>query len=141
MASTELQDTDSSEYPYLSDLKSWYASVRSFRMDILGDFSGSELFLVEGDSLVRYAIVSAAVRGGEVSMASQYILSSLILVEDSSFANDCLCLSQMTGRSSTLLPQLSRSWPNSRIGDAASMWHSLTVRLLLPPSSFFFFSQ
>jgi hypothetical protein len=38
-----------------SDLEAWYEKVHSRRVDLVGDFAGNELFLVEGDSLLLHA--------------------------------------------------------------------------------------
>jgi len=36
-------------------LEAWYEKVRSRRVDLVGDYAGNELFLVEGDSLLLHA--------------------------------------------------------------------------------------
>jgi hypothetical protein len=35
------------------DVKSWYAKSRTLWIDLVGDYAGKELFLIEGDSLLR----------------------------------------------------------------------------------------
>jgi len=55
----------------LQQLTSWYSNIPSMRMDIHGDFAGSELFLVEGDTLVRHALTSAATEGAAVDMGGK----------------------------------------------------------------------
>ncbi|KAF2968035.1 hypothetical protein GQX73_g5541 [Xylaria multiplex] len=42
-------------------LAEWYASLRPRRVDIVGDFGGKQLFLVDGDSLLHHAITVSAV--------------------------------------------------------------------------------
>ncbi|KAI0529833.1 hypothetical protein GGR58DRAFT_495528 [Xylaria digitata] len=42
-------------------LAEWYASLRPRRVDIVGDFGGKQLFLVDGDSLLHYAITISVV--------------------------------------------------------------------------------
>lgn len=34
-------------------VRSWYSSSRPLWLDLVGDYAGKELFLVEGDSLLR----------------------------------------------------------------------------------------
>lgn len=55
----------------LSQLKTWYSNITPVRLDILGDFAGSELFLVEGDTLIRHALTSAFTEGAVVDMDGQ----------------------------------------------------------------------
>lgn len=38
-----------------SQLEAWYEKVHSRRVDLVGDYAGNELFLVEGDSLLLHA--------------------------------------------------------------------------------------
>jgi hypothetical protein len=38
-----------------SELEAWYEKVHSRRVDLVGDYAGNELFLVEGDSLLLHA--------------------------------------------------------------------------------------
>ena len=52
----------------LPQLISWYSSIPSIRLDIHGDFAGSELFLVQGDALVRHVLTSAATEKVAVDM-------------------------------------------------------------------------
>jgi ATP-dependent RNA helicase DDX60 len=37
------------------DLEAWYEKVQSRRVDLVGDYAGNELFLLEGDSLLLHA--------------------------------------------------------------------------------------
>jgi hypothetical protein len=40
---------------------SWYAKLRPLTVDIVGDFAGRELFLVNGESLLRYCLEESRV--------------------------------------------------------------------------------
>ena len=54
---TDSEETDSdstSSAEQESPLLDWYARLPSRRVDIVGDFAGNELFLIEGDSMLRH---------------------------------------------------------------------------------------
>lgn len=36
-------------------LSTWYSTLRPRHVDLVGDYAGAEFFLVEGDSLLRWA--------------------------------------------------------------------------------------
>ena len=38
------------------DLRSWYSARRPLFVDLVGDFCGRELFLLDGDSLLRHIL-------------------------------------------------------------------------------------
>jgi ATP-dependent RNA helicase DDX60 len=38
---------------------SWYKAINSRRVDLVGDYAGSELFFVEFDSLLRHCFTNA----------------------------------------------------------------------------------
>ncbi|KAI5803279.1 DEAD/DEAH box helicase-like protein [Peziza echinospora] len=37
-------------------LKEWYSSLKRVRLDVIGDFAGSELFMIDGNSLLRHVL-------------------------------------------------------------------------------------
>ena len=37
-------------------LKQWHASLKRVRLDVIGDFAGSELFMIDGNSLLRHVL-------------------------------------------------------------------------------------
>lgn len=39
----------------------WYQRLRPLKVDIVGDFAGKELFLVHGESMMRYCLSQANV--------------------------------------------------------------------------------
>lgn len=90
-------------------LTSWYSNIPSICMDIHGDFAGSELFLVEGDTLVRHAITSAATEGAAVDMEGKESLWSCNTISGNLTNNVLYCL-QTDGRFSTLLPLWKTFW-------------------------------
>ena len=82
MASTASQvERGTGNEDVLQQLTSWYSNLPSVRMDIHGDFAGSELFLVEGDTLVRHALTSAATEGAAVDMEGKESSWAIISVE------------------------------------------------------------
>ena len=46
---------DSPEFLATRKLEMWFRTLHPTRMDIVGDFAGRELFILEGDSLLRVA--------------------------------------------------------------------------------------
>ncbi|KAF8427711.1 hypothetical protein EV426DRAFT_682724 [Tirmania nivea] len=46
---------DSPEFRATGKLEKWFRSLHPIRMDIVGDFAGRELFIIEGDSLLQVA--------------------------------------------------------------------------------------
>lgn len=46
---------DSLEFRVTRKLESWFCSLHPTHIDIVGDFAGRELFILEGDSLLRVA--------------------------------------------------------------------------------------
>ncbi|TGJ82191.1 hypothetical protein E0Z10_g6577 [Xylaria hypoxylon] len=42
-------------------LAEWYAAIHPRRIDIIGDFGGKQLFLIDGDSLLHYSVTTSAV--------------------------------------------------------------------------------
>lgn len=57
----------------LPQLIAWYSSIPTVRIDIHGDFAGSELFLVQGDTLVRHVLTTAAIQGAAVDMNGKQV--------------------------------------------------------------------
>ena len=45
--------TDQDPVPGTGPILAWYDSSRPMFIDLVGDYAGKELFLVEGDSLLR----------------------------------------------------------------------------------------
>jgi hypothetical protein len=42
-------------------LRDWYESLSPLTVDIVGDFAGRELFVIHGESLIRYCLTEAKV--------------------------------------------------------------------------------
>jgi hypothetical protein len=42
-------------------LSRWYEAIYPRRIDIVGDFGGKQLFLIDGDSLLLYSITTSKV--------------------------------------------------------------------------------
>ncbi|KAF8425301.1 hypothetical protein EV426DRAFT_561732 [Tirmania nivea] len=88
MASTASQVEDGSAIRnVLQQFTSWYSNIPSIRMDIHGDFAGSELFLVEGDTLVRHALTSTATEGAAVDMEDGWQILHAVATVESFLAN------------------------------------------------------
>jgi ATP-dependent RNA helicase DDX60 len=51
MAAT--MDMDQDVKPGTASILNWYDSTRPMFIDLVGDYAGKELFLIEGDSLLR----------------------------------------------------------------------------------------
>lgn len=48
-----MEITDQDPLQGTGSILSWYDSTRPMYIDLVGDYAGKELFLVEGDSLLR----------------------------------------------------------------------------------------
>jgi hypothetical protein len=48
-----ITDTDQDAKPGTASILNWYDSTRPMFIDLVGDYAGKELFLIEGDSLLR----------------------------------------------------------------------------------------
>jgi len=46
---------DGAEFQATRGLEMWFHTLHPTRIDIVGDFAGRELFILEGDSLLRVA--------------------------------------------------------------------------------------
>lgn len=42
-------------------LRQWYAELRPLTVDVVGDYAGRELFVVHGESLMRYCLLESKV--------------------------------------------------------------------------------
>lgn len=50
-------------------LAEWYAAIHPRRIDIVGDFGGKQLFLIDGDSLLHYSVTTSKVDyDGKINM-------------------------------------------------------------------------
>ncbi|KAF8446567.1 hypothetical protein BDZ91DRAFT_753278 [Kalaharituber pfeilii] len=58
-------------------LESWFSTLLPIRMDVVGDFAGRELFVIEGDSLLRIAFSDERIDMGE----GLQVLHSVYVVE------------------------------------------------------------
>jgi hypothetical protein len=48
-----IMDMDQDVKPGTASILNWYDSTRPMFIDLVGDYAGKELFLIEGDSLLR----------------------------------------------------------------------------------------
>jgi hypothetical protein len=48
-----IMDMDQDIKPGTASILNWYDSTRPMFIDLVGDYAGKELFLIEGDSLLR----------------------------------------------------------------------------------------
>lgn len=56
MAYTSESDTSSEPEMTTDPVLEWYSKIYSRRLDIVGDYAGAELFLIEGDSLLVHCL-------------------------------------------------------------------------------------
>lgn len=49
------------DFETCATLAAWYATIVPRRVDIVGDFGGKQLFLIDGDSLLLYNITTSGV--------------------------------------------------------------------------------
>jgi hypothetical protein len=52
---------DAGAVPGASSIVGWYDGSRPMWIDLVGDYAGRELFLVEGDSLLRHGFEDARI--------------------------------------------------------------------------------
>ncbi|KAI1180970.1 hypothetical protein F4777DRAFT_527676 [Nemania sp. FL0916] len=56
-----MSDEDHAVRVTCAKLALWYSTLLPRRVDVVGDFGGKQLFLIDGDSLLHYSIVTSAV--------------------------------------------------------------------------------
>ena len=85
----------------------WYLGLHSRVLDLVGDYAGSERFLIEGDSLLRHCFEDSKIDfEGEYSVS--YACSSTSVIADCQRGNRRLPTPSRGLRSGTL-PRVSRS--------------------------------
>lgn len=64
-------------------LLAWYTKVLTRRVDLVGDYAGNELFLIEGDSLLLHCLsISKVDLGGTSNVAPSQMLLLLSAISN-----------------------------------------------------------